>query len=370
MKKILEVILKYLTYFLALLLILAYLSVHISPAHFWPLAFLGLGFPFILAVNIILLIVWLIKWKKIALLVTVVLLLGFTHIKNTFPNFFREKTGLDVKNENDLKILSYNVRAFNIYEWMNDPNTNKGIFNFIRSEHPDVICIQEFFTSNKTEFSPERYSRVFGETPYNHIEFARRDNPKSGFGIATFSRFPIVNKGVIFRRGGNQGMYTDILFDNDTVRVINCHLQSLNLKLRNYEFLDTLKIRYDEQHIREFQDLSMRIKTAFVKRAGQAKKISEAIERSPHPVVLCGDFNDTPVSYAYHKIKGNMRDAWEVAGRGLGNTYQGILSFRIDYILYQPYFTATDFERVKTQLSDHYPIMTILRRTGGVDNRP
>lgn len=358
-----EIILKYLTYFFALLLVLAYLSVHISPAHFWPLAFLGLVFPFILSLNIIFLVVWLIKWKKIALLVLAVLLLGFNHIKNTVPNLFKGKTELGIKNNDDLKVLSYNVRAFNIYEWMNDPNTNKGIFNFIRSEHPDVICIQEFFTSNKSEFSPERYSRVFGETPYSHIEFARRENPRTGFGVATFSRYPVVNHGVIFKNGGNQSIYTDILFDNDTVRVINCHLQSLNLKLRNYKFLDSLKIRYDEQQIREFQDLSMRIKTAFIKRAKQAKSISEAIERSPHPVVLCGDFNDTPVSYAYHKIKGSMLDAWEVAGKGLGNTYQGILSFRIDYILYQPYFTATEFERVKTQLSDHYPIMTILRRT-------
>ncbi len=288
--------------------------------------------------------------------------MGINHINNTLPNFFKGKPELENKNKPDLKILSYNVRAFNIYEWMTDPNTNKGIFNFIRSEHPDVVCIQEFFTSNKTEFSPRRYSRVFGETPYSHIEFAKRENPNTGFGIATFSKYPVVNRGTIFKYGGNQGMYTDILFGNDTIRIINCHLQSLNLKLRNYKFLDSLRIRYDEQQIREFQDLSLRIKTAFEKRAGQADKISEAIKKSPHPVVLCGDFNDTPVSYAYQKIKGSMLDAWEVAGRGRGNTYRGRFSFRIDYILYEPYFTATDFERVKTQLSDHYPIMTILHR--------
>ncbi len=364
MRKLIEKILKYISILFAILLLLSYLSVHISPAHFWPLAFFGLAYPFLLIINIFFLLLWLIKWKRAIFIPVFALLLGITHIKNSAPNIFRKKVEFETEKDRELKVLSYNVRAFNIYEWMNDPNTNKGIFNFIRSEHPDVICLQEFFTSSRAEFSTRKYDGLFGETPYKYIEYSKSNKDNTGFGLATFSRYPIVNQGVVFKQGGNQSIYTDILFNEDTMRIFNCHLQSVNLRLHNYEFLDSLRLPYDEQQVRELQDLSIKLKHAYIKRAEQAKKLSAEIKNSPHPVVLCGDFNDTPVSFSYRRIKGKMKDAWQMAGRGFGNTYLGRLPLRIDYIFYDNSFSAVDFERVRTQLSDHYPIIAILRKKG------
>jgi endonuclease/exonuclease/phosphatase family metal-dependent hydrolase len=290
------------------------------------------------------------------------LALGYNHMRDTLPLVFKNRDTALNKTGTNLKVLSYNVRVFNIYEWLSDPNTDKGIFNFIRSEHPDVICLQEFFTNKDSDFSPERLKVLFGETPYSHIEYSLKKSENTGFGIATFSRYPIVGRGVInFDGSPNLSIFTDILFNKDTIRIFNNHLQSINLRANNYAFLDSLQIRYDEKQLKELQDLSSKLKQAYIKRARQVKKVSSVMKESAHPLIVCGDFNDTPVSYAYNKIRGNLKDAWVESGKGRGNTYLGRLSFRIDFILYDPSFQALEFERVKTQLSDHYPIMAILK---------
>jgi endonuclease/exonuclease/phosphatase family metal-dependent hydrolase len=216
---------------------------------------------------------------------------------------------------------------------------------------------------NQSEFSNERFKKLFGETPYSHFEYSYRNKSERGIGLATFSRYPIVKKGTLkFENTANESMYTDIVVEGDTIRIINNHLQSVQLRANNYAFLDSLKIRYNDQNIRELHDLSSRLKQAFIKRAEQAKKVSLTIKNSPHPVIVCGDFNDTPVSYSYHKIRGKLKDAWVETGKGWGNTYSGRLPFRIDYIFYDSYFKSLEFERVKTQLSDHYPILTVLEK--------
>ncbi|MBE0653010.1 MAG: endonuclease/exonuclease/phosphatase family protein, partial [Bacteroidales bacterium] len=335
--------------------------VHIPPDVFWPTAFFGLAYPFSLIINFIFLLLWLFRWKRIVFLPLIVILAGFQQAINTFPKFRSGEQNVVNPSGEILKVMSYNVRAFNIYEWLNDPNTNKGIFNFIRSEHPDIICLQEFYTHEKSGFTAGRYKQLFGETPYHHIEYSFKSTKNTGFGIATFSKYPILNRGVIpFENSANLAIYTDILFHDDTIRIINLHLQSVNLKSNNYAFLDSLKIRYDDQQLKEFQDLSVKLKAAYVKRAEQAAKVSRIAGNSPHPVILCGDLNDTPVSYAYRKTRGKLRDAWVEAGSGLGNTYLGRFSFRIDYIFYDESLKAMEFERVKTRLSDHYPVMAKL----------
>ncbi len=353
----------YLNVLIAAGLVLAYLSTVISPEKIWPLAFFGLAFPYLVAANILLLIYWTLRWKKIAFLSLIVLLAGAAYINDYFPVFVKKNKGSEIPSENNIKILSYNVRAFNIYEWLADPNTNKGIFNFIRSEHPDVICIQEFYTNNKSTLNPQNIDKLFGETPYHHIRYSISTGKNTGYGNATFSRFPIVGRGVIaFDRSRNMAIYTDIAFNNDTIRIYNNHLQSVNFHSNNYRFIDSLSLRYNEKQLRELQDISSKLKLAYIKRANQADKVSASIHHSPHPVIVCGDFNDTPVSYAYHTIRKGLDDAFIRTGSGLGNTYLGRPSFRIDYILYSDEFKAIDFEKVEAKLSDHFPIMSTLRK--------
>jgi len=182
------------------------------------------------------------------------------------------------------------------------------------------------------------------------------------FGIATFSSYPIINKGVIsFNNTLNACIFTDIKFNEDTIRVYNNHLQSIHLGNRSYAYLDSIRLRYNEEQINELKDISNRLRDAFIKRARQAERISVHIHGSPYPVIVCGDFNDTPSSFTYYKIRKNLSDAFVESGSGFGNTYSGRFpSFRIDYILHHKDINSIYFKRIRTDLSDHYPVIGYL----------
>lgn len=301
--------------------------------------------------------------KKELLVSLIAILLGINHLNDFIPiRLGKTNTkGLIEENSHQIKLLSYNVRLFNIYEWISEDGTNQDIFNFIKSEKPDIICLQEFYSSSKKDYRPEKIKKLFSDTPYSHIHYSFKNNKNSGYGIATFSKYPIINQGTIsFPKTSNEAIYTDIVIDDDTIRVYNNHLQSVHLQKRNYNFLDTLSLRYDDEHIREIKDISSRLKTAYIKRSAQVDAISAHIKSSAYPVIVCGDFNDTPISYSYRKMRKGLKDAFISSGQGAGSTYQGIFPyFRIDYIFHDQHFTPILFEKVETKLSDHYPILCI-----------
>jgi endonuclease/exonuclease/phosphatase family metal-dependent hydrolase len=344
-------------------LLLSYCSTFISPAKIWILAFFGLAYPYILLVNIVFMIIWIIRFKKEFLISFIAILLGLNHLNAIIPlRLGKTNTkGFIKENPLQIKVLSYNVRLFNIYEWLSDPGTNQNILNFIRSEHPDIICLQEYYTSSKKDFRPERIKKFFSETPYSYIHYSFKNGNNSGYGIATYSRYPIIKQGTInFPKTTNEAIFTDIVIGGDTVRIYNNHLQSVQLQRRNYNFLDTLRLRYDEEQIKEIKDISLRLKTAYIKRSAQVDAISTHIKTSAFPVIVCGDFNDTPVSYSYRKMRRGLKDAFISSGQGTGSTYQGIFPyFRIDYIFHDKHFKPLLFEKVESHLSDHYPILCI-----------
>jgi endonuclease/exonuclease/phosphatase family metal-dependent hydrolase len=344
-------------------LLLSYLSTYISPAKIWVLAFFGLAYPYILVINLLFMLIWIIWFKKEFLLSFLLILIGINHFDNFLPlRLGKTNTKRYIKeNPEPFKILSYNVRLFNIYEWISDPGTNQEILNFINSERPEIICLQEFYTSTKNDYQPEKIKKFFSETPYNYIHYSFKNGINSGYGIATFSRYPIINQGIIsFPKTTNEAIFTDIVIKNDTIRIYNNHLQSIQLQRRNYSFLDTIKLRYDDEQLKEIMDISSRLKTAYIKRSAQVEAISAHIKMSPFPVIVCGDFNDTPVSYSYRKMRKGLKDAFISAGQGTGSTYQGIFPyFRIDYIFHDKHFKPLLFEKVEAKLSDHYPIICV-----------
>ena len=180
--------------------------------------------------------------------------------------------------------------------------------------------------------------------------------------MATFSAFPIVNKGVITfpTRMSNLCIYTDLLIDKDTVRVYNVHFESIGLSPEDFLFVESMTNVEQIANRDYFRKGSMRILgrlvNAYKQRALQVRLIAEHIEQSPYPVILAGDFNDTPHSYAYRFMTRNLKDAFR-AGRGMGQTYTWDLpGFRIDYILYSQEFRAYNFKTGSQEYSDHYPI--------------
>jgi len=197
---------------------------------------------------------------------------------------------------------------------------------------------------------------------YFYSFFPYNVNALKDYGIAVFSKYPIITqKRIITEHTVNITIYCDIVINKDTIRLYNNHLHSNNFIKNDYDLFDSRLFRYDEHQLAEIKKISVKLRDAYILRALQVDHVSEHIAHSPYPVLVCGDFNDTPVSYTYRKIRAKLNDAFKESGTGLGQTYIGVFpSYRIDYILYNDAFKAYSYKTVHKVLSDHYPIVAQL----------
>jgi len=347
----------------AVAMLLAYLAPLVNPSRVVLPALFGLAYPYLLMLHLAFLCFWLIRLKKEILISLLVILMGWNHLNNLIPlNLRQSEIPVNAAQSSFLKVLSYNVRGFDIYHWNKETETKTEIFEFLEQQEPQLVCFQEYYTSAKKGQRQADIADQLKYLPYSAVYYTGDRANRNGFGIATFSKYPILKKSRIpFNSSFNAAMYTDILFNSDTLRVFNIHLQSINFQRDNYAFLDTAQLKYTNEQMNEIRAIGSRLKTAFSMRAEQAQVIASYIKDSPHPVVVMGDFNDTPQSYAYRKIKKGLKDSFRKSGKGFGNTYAGELpSFRIDYILYGPPLLSSEFIRIKTDHSDHYPVSSLL----------
>lgn len=360
MRQFLSKILFRVNILVAVILGLSYLAVYINPQYFWPIAFLGLMYPVFLLLNMVFVIIWAIRLKPHVFLSLIMILLGWNfmgrYVQFEIPFLHKKEMVNEAKS---FKVLTFNVRLFNRFNWHKDKQVSHEIFDFIDKESPDIICFQEFFTRSKGELSEAEIVNHLKSTKYHYIKYSVSKQGLSGFGVATFSKFPIVKMGnILFDKSYNLCIFTDLLIHGDTVRIYNNHLQSIRFIKKDYEAIDSLKLGYNQDEIDGMLDITKRLRQAFDQRATQAEKIAAHMHLSPHPVIVCGDFNDTPVSYTYRVMRQNLNDAFTIAGSGFGNTYLGKFpSYRIDYILLDKRFDVANYRTPKLNLSDHYPVL-------------
>jgi endonuclease/exonuclease/phosphatase family metal-dependent hydrolase len=358
LRKILHRILLIVNAFFAFALLLSYLAVLISPGDFALPAFFGLAYPYLLLVNIILVIVWAMLLRFEALISVVVIAIGFNHFSNYIklskPSGDKTKT---------IKVLSYNVRLFNFFEDNHGITSEKKIIQFLKNQKPDIICLQEFFILGNPKVEESLMIAALGGGYYSHLKVIVSGKNRF-YGIITLSKFPIVRKGEIIHPGSSSlSIYTDVLIQKDTFRIYNNHLQSFRLHRMERSFIDELTTPDDKQTISEVKNISNSLKKGFIKRSLQAQVVKDHINKSPFPVMVIGDFNDTPVSYAYRKIRKGLNDSFVNSGYGAGFTYKGNYPpNRIDYILYDNALTNSYFEIIKVKYSDHYPIIGYFRK--------
>ncbi len=334
-------------------LLLVYLSVFVAPDSFWPAAFLGLLYPYLLMINLLFLGFYAIKRSKRIFLSLFIILIGYQHLFNYFqpvPNFKRENGGL--------KILTFNVHFFTKDGGKKQLGSTQTI-DYLKSVRADIICLQETHLYKAGKFSPEAIRDAL--PGIKHYQLA---HSISFAGPMTLSRYPIVKLGEIrFEHSGNMVLFSDIVIkQGDTIRVYNCHFQSYRISPEDYSLTDPEKTGSSEQQLREAKLISKKMIIAFTIRARQARTVAAHIRKCPYPIVVCGDFNDTPLSYTYHQLGKELKDAFVEAGFGFSHTYNGILpSFRIDYILHSSRFTAISYLRDPVDLSDHFPVIAVLK---------
>jgi len=348
-------ILKVLSVISAIALLLAYSAPYVHPESIRFIPFFGLTYPLIAIIFGFLMLVQLFfqKWWAATMFVLFISGSGL-HLRT-----FAMGDGDTPPNEqSSLSIMSYNVRLFDRYnespELANE--TRLKILNYLKVKSPDVVCFQEFYhQDHPTSFdTKDTIIPLLGIKDYQE-RYAHRIAGRQNFGIALFSRYPIIEKGEV-RFGpdasiSNFAIYSDIVFKSDTIRVYNVHLQSIRLEPEEKAALSS------EESESGFVNAMRKVMRAFPERAGQSERLMRHIAGSRHPVVVCGDFNDTPVSYAYQRFAGVLVDAFRNCSVGIGKTYAGkIPAGRIDYIFHSENIGSHDFDIQKDALSDHYAI--------------
>jgi endonuclease/exonuclease/phosphatase family metal-dependent hydrolase len=259
--------------------------------------------------------------------------------------------------------MSYNLRLFNYFETPKRSGSENRILEYVKTVHPDIICFQELFIKGDAIEKDKEIRKTLGEKYYSHSKLLGRGKNQY-YGIATYSRYPIVSKGEIRHPGSSSlSIYSDIVIEKDTFRLFNNHLQSFRLRRMERSLIEELASSEEIQTIDEIKTLSVSLKQGFIRRALQAQVVKGYINRSPYPVIVLGDFNDTPVSYSYGKIRKGLNDAFVKSGYGAGFTYRGNYPpNRIDYILYDNRLVSTKFNILKIKFSDHYPILASFRK--------
>jgi endonuclease/exonuclease/phosphatase family metal-dependent hydrolase len=335
----------------------------LHPETWWLLSITGLVFPYLFLLNLMLLMITILLYRKWWWIPGLAIVITIGKIPSVIQFNDPKKIPDYIEGQSDkIKFLSFNVRLFDLYNWLHNYDSRTRIFNFLGDQKAQIVCFQEFYSSDRDKMDNEHeLMSVLGLKNY-HIEYPVNRFTTDHYGIATYSKYPIINKGVLHleHASTNICIYSDIAIKTDTIRVYNCHLQSVRFGTEDYKFLEDIRTTgQDTETIRMTRNILARLKKAFIRRARQSETIASHIASSPYPVIICGDFNDTALSYTYKVISDQLVDAFRESGRGLGSTYAGpIPGLRIDYILHSRELTSFGYRTHRVQLSDHFPIET------------
>lgn len=280
----------------------------------------------------------------------IAVLIGFGHLSD-----YVQVKGKNTENEG-ITMTSFNVRNFMGGFTTEKSHVDEKVYQFLKEKNPDIICLQEASLGRL-----RKHYKAEGKGAKD-ISFLNYIHNSTNGGPITFSRYPIIGKEQInFKDSGNKTIISDIVINSDTVRLFNTHLQSYKFTDQDISSLDSISFNLQEENYKVMRYTGSKLKRAFIQRTEQAEILAGLIQKSPYKVLVCGDFNDTPLSYSYHTVKKGLKDAFVESGSGIGNTYLGDLpSLRIDYILHSPEFESFNFEVDKVQLSDHFPISCTL----------
>lgn len=338
------------TILFGLLLLLSYTVSYWSYSSSPDVAVLGLLVPVFMVINCGLYLYWLLRRKKVFSFPLLVLIVGYLTVGSVYEFGPSPKEPTD----SSFSLMSFNVRNFNKNEELPIEHVDSLIVDFVRQDNPDILCLQECHYAMKRSAALNQY-------PYRFVDFIYSYEIKDDHVIqAVYSKFPLLNiRSIDFLESSNKAIAMDVVKGNDTLRLLNVHLQSFSI-------IPEVEKLQQEQPDR----LLNRMGKVLVKQQHQAALIRAEIENSPYPVIVVGDFNNNQFSYAYREIKGELNDTFSEAGKGFGQTYN-LMGFpmRIDFILTDPRIETRSHTTYKNKLSDHYPIRAELDLGQGQEAR-
>ena len=337
----------------AALLALSYLSIVINPAHIWLVSLSGLMFVPLMTLNLLLLF-WAFYRRSKSFLIPLLALLPSFFFIGRYVQFNSDETLEAQAQGPSVKIITWNVGRFAMHGGNTGVSSREecmdSVINFIVSNEPDIICLQEFSLKNGEKAKEYLKKRFKG---YN-AEYYMFPDAGGSFGNVTLSRLPVNGKGKIkFDQSANLAIYTDHKVGERRFRVYNCHFESYNISftglIRGLAHRDSTIVA----------ETGTKMKRSITRRPKQVDKVFEDIENCPVESFVCGDFNDNPMSYTYFRMTRGRKDAFVEAGKGFGATYSLLWPMlRIDYVLFPDIYKAISHDIPKVPYSDHYPVVT------------
>ncbi len=324
----------------------------LKPKQWWT-GFIHLSVQVCLGICFFLVLFWLFKSKIRSFYPLAVLLLGFPMLKRTVQFNSPQNIG----SKHDFSVLNYNVSGFWSDEYYQSKNPDKTVraIHFAADFDADIKCFQDFYNWDETPItgSIKRISRK--GTPFFVAAKPKEISVENqgGLGLIIFSKYPL--KLVLretFGAAGNGILVADMDFKGKTIRIINTQLQSTGVRVGKVVMGDRNTFK------KESRSLLSSLKHGFERRFAQVDRLEQLVQESPHPVLLCGDFNEVPYGYAYGKIRNRLNNAFEEAGYGFGATLNRSPRFvRIDQQFYSDSLLVKSFETLnEVDNSDHFPI--------------
>jgi endonuclease/exonuclease/phosphatase family metal-dependent hydrolase len=357
----------------AVVFLLGCYSAWFNPTHFWFIGFFTLASIYLLLVLVVFIFFWLFVKRAFMLIGIVAIALAWQPIKQIIKIKPSYNFNL-AKQPNNVRIISWNVDNFDFLAYKKNHAIKNEMLDLINKHNPDIACFQEMVAADTFVDLNNEYYRKFPFYPLSGFDsalgfknnfytyndkndFARQQH----FGIIIFSKYPIINKKTIsiYPHDYNSTFqFVDMVKANDTIRVFNIHLQSLRFSSDNLKYIQeaTSKTEID---LDQSKNIISKLKKGFIKRQKQSNAIKEEINASPYPVIVCGDFNDVPNSYAYCTIGKGLKNAFAEKGFGVGRTFSGISpTLRIDNIFVDKRFTVDQYTCINKKLSDHFPVIS------------
>jgi endonuclease/exonuclease/phosphatase family metal-dependent hydrolase len=323
--------------------LLAYASPHINPVSFPWFSFFGTAFPWLLFANLALMAVWASRFNRFALYHLGLVVVGWQYVTG-FIGF--NGGGATAVPDKAITVATHNLGALfrgkKVTDALREKTADAYVAFWKKNGVPDILCTQE--TSGKF------YRLVAEKLGYEHTFNLKK-------GTVILSKYPMEAGGDIpFGKTLNSTLWVDVRLGNRTVRVYNVHLQSNRVTTDAEKVIEDADLEKEETW-HEISSVLGRVGSATKRRVEQAERLRDHMAECPYPVILSGDFNDTPNSYVYHLLSEGMNDTFRDKALGFGTTFAGILPFlRIDYILTDPRFTTYTCRTLRGDFSDHYPV--------------
>lgn len=350
-----------------ILLILSTKAHDIPPSQSIFIAYLGQGFIILLFINVLYLFLWIIsfQWKFI-----LIQFIAFAFCIDAIATYIPINKREAKVPEGSICLMSYNVRGFN---WLAGQEARDNpIFEYILNQNADIICFQEFavekWQDRKSLISLKEFDAVMKDYPYRSIIRLGDTDGSVIYGIACYSKYPIrkVARLPLNNTYFNGSAMYELRIGDQDITIVSNHLESNHITLEDKLLYKELVVDKSQKKIKQVaKNMLSRLKFAFETREIQANIIANCIAKQRNEtekMIICGDFNDAPMSYAYSRIKGDFIDAYKANGRGIGITYhEDNFLFRIDYIMYTPNIKSYDTTVGDAKYSDHYPIWTYIK---------